>query len=68
MASDPTKDLAENLNKVIIERRKTKTQPLKWKFAEDCFKIGKFWIYRLLEAVYLPSKFRFICIKRFYTR
>ena len=51
MASDPTKDLAENLNKVIIERRKTKTEPLKWKFAEDCFEIGKFWMYRLLKAV-----------------
>ena len=68
MASDPIKKLAAELSKVIEEKNKHKTQPLTWKFAEDCFKIKKFWIYRLLEAVCLPSKFRFICRKRFYTR
>ena len=68
MASDPIKKLAEQLNKVIIERRKTKTEPLKWAFAEDCFKIGKFWKYRLLNAVCLPNILIFICRKNFFIK
>ena len=51
MASEPIKKFAAELSKVIEEKNKHKIQPLTWKFAEDCFKIGKFWIYRLLKAV-----------------
>ena len=51
MASDPIKQLAAELNKVIEEKNKHQTEPLTWKFAEDCFKIKKFWIYRFLKAV-----------------
>ena len=46
MSSTTINDLALEIKKCIIAKRKQHTEPLSWEFAQKCYKVGTFCIYR----------------------
>ena len=46
MSSTSINDLAHEIKKCIIAKRKQHTEPLSWEFAQKCYKVQCFPIYR----------------------